>query len=262
MFNEIVFNEDKITHKDIIIDTYCAEKIKKNKIKTPYKESLFKSIIEDIKRGFYYVEKMNNLSTSDIKNIKEKLIRFKNEIFKSNNNNKIKKYLNECKDVKYIRYLFNEDKNKKTNLYKAEKMKKKIAPEIKIKKGLNEYNGIKDIRYLFNDNIYKGIKDIRYLFNEDYYVKKLDSKNNKSEFKKLSNNLVNASSKDIRYMVNYINNGEKLEERPINLEDIRNKFIAYSDYSPFGILSKSSYIDLKKNEDCFFLLYLMMNIRF
>ena len=49
-------------------------------------------------------------------------------------------------------------------------------------------------------------------------------------------------------MVDYINNSKKLEERPINLEDIRDKFIAYSDYSPFGILSKSSYIDLRKME--------------
>ena len=46
-------------------------------------------------------------------------------------------------------------------------------------------------------------------------------------------------------MVDYINNGEKLEERPINLEDVRDKFITYSDNLPFGILSKSSYIDLK-----------------
>ena len=49
-------------------------------------------------------------------------------------------------------------------------------------KDLNEYNGIKDIRYFFNHNIYKGIINIRCLFNEDYYVKKLDSKNIKSEF--------------------------------------------------------------------------------
>ena len=47
-------------------------------------------------------------------------------------------------------------------------------------------------------------------------------------------------------MVDYINKGEKLEERPINLEDIRDRFIAYHDNLPFGILSKSSYIDLKK----------------
>ena len=119
LFNKIAFNKDKITQKDIKIDTYCAEKIK-----SPYKESPFKSIIEDIKRGLYYVEKMNNLSTSNIKNIKENLIRFKNELFNNNNNNnnnKTKKDPNECKGVKYISYLFNKDKNKKTNLFKAEK---------------------------------------------------------------------------------------------------------------------------------------------
>ena len=41
-------------------------------------------------------------------------------------------------------------------------------------------------------------------------------------------------------MVDYVNYGEKLEERPINLEDVRDKFIAYSDNLPFGILPKSS----------------------
>ena len=92
---------------------------------------------------------------------------------------------------------------------------------------------------MFNDNIYKGTIDIRYLFNEDYYVKNI-----KSEFKKLSNNLVKANTKDICYMVDYINNGEKFKERPINSNDIRNTFIAYNNNLPFGILSKSSYIDL------------------
>ena len=76
------------------------------------------------------------------------------------------------------------------------------------------------------------------MFNEDNYVEKLDSENIKSEFKKLSNNLVKAHTKDISYMVDYINNAEKLKERPINLEDIRDKFIAYNDFLPFGILSK------------------------
>ena len=200
-FNGIAFNEneDKLTHKDIKRDAYYAEKFKKNKIKTTYEESPFKSIIEDIKRGLCYVEKMNNLSTSDIKNIKEKLVKFKNELF--NNNKKIKKDPNECKGIKYIRYLFNEDKNKKTNLYKAEKMKNLAVKDIK---DLNEYKGIKDIRYLFID--------IRYLFNgitfnEDYYIEIV-----KSEFNKFSNNLVEAQTKDISYMADYINNGEKLEE--------------------------------------------------
>ena len=126
------------------------------------------------------------------------------------------------------------------------KKSKKKKEKIKIKKDLNEYKGIKDIRYLFNDNIYKGIIDIRYLFNEDYYVKKLDSKNIKSECNKRSNNLVEAYSKDVRYMVDYINKGEKLKKIPINSEDIGDKFIAYSEYLTFGILSHSSYIDLKK----------------
>ena len=125
-------------------------------------------------------------------------------------------------------------------------MKNKTVSEIKIKKNLNEYKCIKDIKYLFNDNIHNGIIDIRYLFNEDYYVERLDSKNIKSEFNKLSKNLVKAHTKDIRYMVDHINSGEKLTERPINLKDIRGKFISYIDNLPFGILSKSSYIDLSK----------------
>ena len=132
---------------------------------------------------------------------------------------------------------------KKSNRYKTEKMKNLAVKNIK---DLNEYKGIKDIRYLFNDDIYKGIIDIRYLFNEDYYVKNI-----KSEFKKRSNNLVDAHAKDIRYMVDRINNIEKLTERPINLKNVRDKFIAYSDDLPFGILSKSSYRSLK-TEDCFF----------
>ena len=53
-------------------------------------------------------------------------------------------------------------------------------------------------------------------------------------------------NKDVRYMVDYINNGENLKELPIDLEDIRDKIIAYNDTLPFGILSISSYIDLKK----------------
>ena len=139
--------------------------------------------------------------------------------------------------------MFNEDKNKKTNLCKAEKIEHLAVKNIK---DLNEYKGLKDIRYLFNDNIYKGIIDIRYLFNgitfnEDYYTENI-----KSEFNKLSSNLVEELTKDISYMVDYINNGGKLEEIPSNLKDVRDKFIVYSDNIPFGILSKSTYIDFKK----------------
>ena len=253
ILNKYLFNEnkdyyeDKITHKESIIedikrDTYYAEKIKKYKIKITQKESPFRSVIEDIKRGLYCVVKMLNLSTSDIKNIKEKLVKFKNKLF---NNNKIKKDPNEFIDIKYIRHLFNEVKNKKSDLYKIQKMKKIAIKKIKNIKDLNEYKGIKGIRYLFNDNIYNGIADIRYLFNEDYYVEKSDSKNIKSEFKKLSKNLVAVYARDITYMVDFTK-GEKLTERSINSEDIRDKYIVYNEYPTFEILSHSSYIDLKK----------------
>ena len=91
LFNE---NEDKITHNSSI--KYRGIKdIRYLFHKNEGKESPFKSIIEDIKGGLYHVEKMNNLSTSDIKNIIEKLIRFKNELFKNKNNNKTKKDPNE-----------------------------------------------------------------------------------------------------------------------------------------------------------------------
>ena len=70
-------NEDKITHNSNI---RCF--LNENEDK----ESSFKSVVEDIKRGLYYVEKMNNLSTSDIKNMKENLITFEYELFKNNNN--------------------------------------------------------------------------------------------------------------------------------------------------------------------------------
>ena len=200
MFNGIAFNRiNENEDKDIKRDAYYAEKIKK--IKITYKESPFKSIIQDIKKGLYCIEKMNNLSTSDMKSTKEKLVKFKNKLF--NNNNKVKKDLNECKGIKYVRPLFNEYNNKETNLYKAEQMKNLAVKNIK---DLNEYKGIKDIRYMFKDNICKGIIDIRYLFNgiafnEDYYIEHI-----KNEFNQVSNNLVRAHTKDITYMVDYINN--------------------------------------------------------
>ena len=76
---------------------------------------------------------------------------------------------------------------------------------------------------------------------KDYYIK-----NMKDEFNKISDNLVETNVKVIRCIVDYINNGESLKEIPINLEDIREKLIAYNDTLSFGILSKSSYIDLRK----------------
>ena len=55
-----------------------------------------------------------------------------------------------------------------------------------------------------------------------------------------------ANAKDVRCIIDYVNNGESLKEIPINLENIRDKFIAYNDTLSFGILSESSYIDLRK----------------
>ena len=77
--------------------------------------------------------------------------------------------------------------------------------------------------------------------NEDYCIETI-----KNEFNKLSNNLVEANTEDIRYIVDHINNGENLKEGLINLVDIRDKFTAYNDILSFGILSKSSHIDLRK----------------
>ena len=65
----------------------------------------------------------------------------------------------------------------------------------------------------------------------------------KYELSKLFNNLIKGCGKDVRYMVYYINKGEKLREKSID-PDIRDKFIAYCDKLPFGIVSDSSHIDL------------------
>ena len=77
--------------------------------------------------------------------------------------------------------------------------------------------------------------------NEDYSIENI-----KNESNKLSNNLVEANVKDIRYILDHINNGENLKETLINLEDIRDKYLAYNNILPFGIISKSSCIDLRK----------------
>ena len=92
---------------------------KKDKI--IYKESPFKSIIADIrnklskngdkliKEGLYFVEEMKELTESQVNDIKEKLIEFKNELIRKNKvNSRIKKDLNNYNGIKDIRYLYNE----------------------------------------------------------------------------------------------------------------------------------------------------------
>ena len=104
-----------------------------------------------------------------------------------------------------------------------------------------EYCEVKPYEIKSYEIDYIDIKSHKIKSNEDYYIKNI-----KNEFNKLSNNLVEANTKDVTYILDHINNGENLKETPITLEDIIDKFIAYNDILPFGILSKSSYIDLRK----------------
>ena len=71
-----------------------------------------------IKKGLHYVKKMKELTKSQVNNIKEKLIEFKNELIMKNKiNNRIKEgadnYNNSIvyNGIKDIRYLFNEDED-------------------------------------------------------------------------------------------------------------------------------------------------------
>ena len=137
MFNE---DEDVDEDNDVNEDTIT------------YKESLFKSIIVDIrnklskngdkliKKGLYHVDEMKELTESQVKNIKEKLIKFKNELIRQNRlNNKIRRDFDD----------YNGD---------------------------TKYKDIKDIRCLFNkEDIYNSINNIKYLLNEnkDYYEDKI-----------------------------------------------------------------------------------------
>ena len=120
-----------------------------------YKEAPFKSIIVDIrnklskngdkliKKGLYYVKEMKKLPKSQVKNSKEKLTKFENELIRKNRlNNKIRKDLDD----------YNGD---------------------------TKYKGIKDIRYLLNEEyIYNSIDNIKYLFNKnkDYEELKITHK--------------------------------------------------------------------------------------
>ena len=83
-----VINIEKSTSK---IELF---RILKKEDKITYKESPFKSIIQDIKdkisksgdklikKGLYYVEEMKKLTESQVKNIKEKLIKIQNELIR------------------------------------------------------------------------------------------------------------------------------------------------------------------------------------
>ena len=115
-----LFNEDEDEDEGVKDIRYLFNE-KEDEDKITYKESPFKSIIQDIrnklskngdkliKKGFYYVEEMKELTESQVNYIKEKLIKFKNELIRKNKiNNRIKKDFNNYNDIEDIRYLFNE----------------------------------------------------------------------------------------------------------------------------------------------------------
>ena len=102
--------------------------------KIRHKESPFKSIIQDIRnklskngnKDLFYTEEMKKLTGSQVNNIKEKLIKFENELIWKN----IIKKDNDIYNVWHY--------------------------------GGITYNAIKDIRYLFNEYEDEDVKDILY----------------------------------------------------------------------------------------------------
>ena len=117
-----LFDEDEDEDEDIIDIRYLFnEDEDEDEDKITCKESTFKSIIVDnrnkllkngdnlIKKGFYFVEEMEKLTESQVNSIKEKLLKFKNELITKNKiNNRIKKDLNNYNGIKDIGFLFNE----------------------------------------------------------------------------------------------------------------------------------------------------------
>ena len=204
---------------------------------------------------------MKDLTYSQVKGFKEKLIKFNNDLIKKN---KIKKDFDDyyekhkikaVKDVKYlsddfvyedIRCLFNETNDIESNEILFNEIKSYEAKPYEVEYHEVRSNEIKSYEIDYIDIKPHEIKSNEVKFydiesNEDYCIENI-----KNEFNKLSNNLVEANTKDIRYIADHINNGENIKETLINLEGIRDKFIAYNDILPFGILSKSSYIDHRK----------------
>ena len=76
----------------------------------------------------------------------------------------------------------------------------------------------------------------------------LSIKERKMRFNKLSSNLniklIKGNRTFILYMKNYVNNGQNLNKKPIDLS-IKNKQIAFCSKLSFGILSFSSYVDVE-----------------
>ena len=146
-----------------------------------------------IKKGNYYVEKMKELTEPQVKNIKEKLIKFKNELIRKN---RIKK---------------------DNDIYNA------------WYHGSITYNGIKDIRYLFNEDEDEDedVKDIRYLFNEEEDEDKITYK--ESPFKSIIQDIRNKLSKNRDKLIKkgfyYVEEMKELTESQVNY--IKEKLIKF-----------------------------------
>ena len=119
-----------------------------------YKESTFKSIIVDnrnkllkngdklIKKGFYFVEEMKKLTESQVNSIKEKLLKFKNELITKNKiNNRIKKDLNNYNGIKDIGFLFIEYEDEYED----------------IRYLLNEYEDVGEDKITYKESPFKSI---------------------------------------------------------------------------------------------------------
>ena len=244
LFNE----EDESAHEDI---RYLLNESSFKSIITDIRSNLPKRGHKLIKNGLKYAEEMKDLTYSQVKSFKEKLIKFNNDLIKKN---KIKKDFDDyyekhkikaVKDVKYlsvdfayedIRFLFNEANEIKSYETKPYEVEYYEVRSNEIKSYEIDYIDIKPHEIKFYDIEFNKAES-----NEDYYTENI-----KREFEKISNTLIEVHNKDVRYTVDYINNGENLKEIPIDLEDIKDKFIAYNDTLHFGILSISIYIDLKK----------------
>ena len=161
-------------------------------IKYLFNESLFKSIITDIrsnlskrghkliKNGLKYAEEMKDLTYSQVKSFKEKLIKFNNDLIKKN---KIKEDFDDyyekhkIKAVKYVKYLsddfvyedircfFNETNDTESNEVLSNEIKSYEAKPYEVEYYENRSNEIK-----FYETDYIDIKPHQIKSNEIGYI--------------------------------------------------------------------------------------------
>ena len=254
-----------------------------------YNESPFKPIIADIrinllkrghkliKNGLKYVEEMKELTNLQVKSFKVNLIKFKNHLIKENKvNNRVKKdsnnyyEINKFKDVKDIRYLFNEKEDESAHEdirylfneedeFVNEAPFKSIIVDIRsnlskrghklMKNGLKYAEEMKDLTYSqvksfkeklikFNNDLIK--KKIKKDF-DDYYEKhKIKTV---KDVKYLSDDFV---YEDIRYLFNETND---IELNEIKSYEAKSYEVEYCEVRSNKIKSyELDYIDIKPYE--------------